>query len=140
MSSTSSISSPIVSASRPSQSIGVEGSSEIEPPCDGTSPSELTHRFASTPANCRLACFRCVMGFVGLMLRQNRSRSVPPAQLKNSDSLSTHSAICVSCARVNFELPLPFCAHCEPQKPTVRGQLSPHSISVIVTEHSLLLT
>src|SRR5687767_5015292 len=102
MSSTSSISSPIVSASRPSQSIGVEGSSEIEPPCDGTSPSELTHRFASTPANCRLAC--------------------------------------VSCARVNFELPLPFCAHCEPQKPTVRGQLSPHSISVIVTEHSLLLT
>src|SRR5688572_1465639 len=141
MSSTSSISSPMVSASRPPQSIGVEGSRLTEPPCEGSRSSDVTHRLARTPANWRWACWRCLTGVDGLRVLQNESRSDPADQSKNSDSLSTHSAIWVSWASVNFVLPLPCWAHCAPQKPTVRGQFSPpHSISTMVTEHGFELT
>jgi len=71
-----------------------------------------------------------------LSVRQNISKSVPAVQLKNADRSSMHSAICVSWETVNFVLPLPRCAHCAPQKPTVRGQLLPVQVIGVVIESS----
>src|SRR6187399_1627332 len=56
------------------------------------------------------------------MTAQKFDRVESEFQLKNVDTSSIFATMSPSCGTVNFVLPLPFCAHCCVQKPTVRGQ------------------
>src|SRR5688572_9499611 len=67
-------------------------------------------------------------------MRQKLSKS--DDQSKKADWASTQAVIWSICARVNFVLPLPRCAHCWLQKPTVRGQLSAAQLIGVVVSSS----
>src|SRR6185436_3827710 len=124
------ISAPIV-VDEPPQVTGVDGSRRISSPLLVIRLASSVQRLARKPAYCRLACTRWFMSLV-LIAWQNLVNDDEP-QLKNEDLLSTHAVIWFICATENLVLPPPFCAHCWPQKPTVRGQLKVQPSVFVVT-------